>query len=425
MMRILSGLTALALGVVVLSATACGADEPGAAVVEAADARTFEVAEVAEDTEVAVEDGAAAQDAATTVRKFIAVEGATLKEKMETATRRGRAEVTGEGRFFWTAYTFDVRPGVGVDVDFKNGRGSTFIGGIGFTLDARYETREVGVFLLRRAGDGSIAETRVYNLARRREFGGHPVYWLGRAGNDESLAFLNELALTATTNKVAEHAAMSIVIHDDARVASILKDLIRRSSNQRVRAESALWLGHFSEEVSFLAELARNNNEQEEVRAHAVLGIGANRKAASTLDLLRGIYDSTSNRKVREHVFIVLASGDEVDEGDAATRILIDIADREKDDHDRKQAIFWLGQKAGQRSLRYLGDVVERSDGETEIQKQAVFALSQKPRDESVPTLIRIARTHPKGEVRKQAIFWLGQIDDQRALQFFKEILTN
>jgi HEAT repeat protein len=53
-----------------------------------------------------------------------------------------------------------------------------------------------------------------------------------------------------------------------------------------------------------------------------------------------------------------------------------------------------------------------------------VFALSQRPRDEGVPALIRIARENPDPELRKKAIFWLGQSDDPRALALFEELLT-
>jgi HEAT repeat protein len=68
--------------------------------------------------------------------------------------------------------------------------------------------------------------------------------------------------------------------------------------------------------------------------------------------------------------------------------------------------------------------VLDSSDDDTEVQKQAVFAISQRPRDEAVPLLIKIAKTHSKPAVRKQAIFWLGQTGDERALEFFKEVLT-
>jgi HEAT repeat protein len=68
-------------------------------------------------------------------------------------------------------------------------------------------------------------------------------------------------------------------------------------------------------------------------------------------------------------------------------------------------------------------DAVEREDADTEVQKHAVFVLSRRPVDEAVPLLIKIARTHQKPEVRKQAIFWLGRTGDERALAFFEEIL--
>jgi hypothetical protein len=46
------------------------------------------------------------------------------------------------------------------------------------------------------------------------------------------------------------------------------------------------------------------------------------------------------------------------------------------------------------------------------------------PPDEGVPLLIQIARTNRNAAVKKQAMFWLGQSKDARALAFFEEILT-
>ena len=54
---------------------------------------------------------------------------------------------------------------------------------------------------------------------------------------------------------------------------------------------------------------------------------------------------------------------------------------------------------------------------------QAVFALSQRPKDESVPALVRVAKTHPDPSIRKKALFWLAQSDDPRAIALFEDIL--
>jgi HEAT repeat protein len=89
----------------------------------------------------------------------------------------------------------------------------------------------------------------------------------------------------------------------------------------------------------------------------------------------------------------------------------------------RRTAIFWLGQAAEAAAGRALDSIAGDVRGDREVRKQAVFALSQRSADEAVPALIRIARTSPDPELRKTALFWLGQSDDSRALDLFEEIL--
>jgi HEAT repeats len=89
----------------------------------------------------------------------------------------------------------------------------------------------------------------------------------------------------------------------------------------------------------------------------------------------------------------------------------------------RKNAVFWLSQAAGEAATRGLDSLATDDNGEIEIRKHAVFALSQRPSEEGVPALIRIARTNRHPEIRKTALFWLGQSEDPRALTLFEEIL--
>jgi hypothetical protein len=89
----------------------------------------------------------------------------------------------------------------------------------------------------------------------------------------------------------------------------------------------------------------------------------------------------------------------------------------------RRSAIFWLAQAAGRAAARALDSLALDERGDREIRKQAVFALSQRPDHEGVPALIRIARSNSDPQLRKTALFWLGQSDDPRALDLFEEIL--
>lgn len=90
----------------------------------------------------------------------------------------------------------------------------------------------------------------------------------------------------------------------------------------------------------------------------------------------------------------------------------------------RRQSVFWLGQAAGEAATRGLDSIVTRgSESDLEVRKHAVFALSQRPEEEGVPALIRIARTNREPELRKTALFWLGQSEDPRAISLFEELL--
>ena len=90
----------------------------------------------------------------------------------------------------------------------------------------------------------------------------------------------------------------------------------------------------------------------------------------------------------------------------------------------RRNAVFWLGQAAGEAATRGLTELVDDKSADREVRETAVFALSQRPRDEGVPALIKIARQNPDPELRRKAIFWLGQSEDPRAISLFEELLT-
>ena len=147
------------------------------------------------------------------------------------------------------------------------------------------------------------------------------------------------------------------------------------------------------------------------------LGMVATRDAA---DALLELARRGSGRGADDLIFPALIA-------DSVTvwRQLLDLArDREAGRQSRKSAVFWLSQEAGEAVVRELGDFVADDQQDREVREQAVFALSQLPRDEGVPTLIRVARSNPDPEIRKKALFWLGQSEDPRALALFEEILT-
>ncbi len=354
--------------------------------------------------------------------RFITVEGADLRAKLETAKGMGRKAAPPTR--FWTAYSFDVRPGVAVDPEAGEFRGSMNNYGdttifIGKSNGVNVETRNLGIFILHEADGSVVSRIEIYNLDRKREYSGYPVYWLGRGGNEESLSTLRALAESNLPDKVVEHATLAIAIHDDPRVNDVLKTLVRSSKNKDVRRTAVHWLGVIGAETNFLADVVRNEGEDEDVRRSAGHALGISSDPAA-INVLINLYGTIADREVKRNLIhsISINSNQE-----PAIDFLIKLAKTEPDREARNQALFWLGHKAGEKSLGVIKDVVEKEDADTEVQKHAVFVLSRRPVEEAVPLLIKIARTHQKPEVRKQAMFWLGRTGDARALAFFEEIL--
>jgi HEAT repeat protein len=489
------------------------------------------------------------QSPATTIQSFTAVEGADLMARLEAAQARARNQQIP----YWSAYTFDVRPGVAVDPNIRDFNGSmhtmgdttVFIGtnAAGVTI----ETRNLAIFLLREPSSNQITRMEVYNLERKREYSGYPVYWLGRANNEESLNYLRAIAAATPLDMLSERAVLGIALHDDARVGGMLKSFVSSSPNQRIRTTSVYWLGQVGGEQAFLASLVRNDAEDKKIRTSAAHGIGRSRERGA-IQTLQGLYESVKDPEVRRSV--ISAAGNSIDEqpaftfllgiakndpdwesrrtavrqlghfqredtadelmkiyqndanvevkraalrslaetknpraqarlleiarsdtnselrktairvlsdrGEAAVDDLLKLFDSEQvpdvkrtvlqslsdikstrvedklfevaksnDAMDvRRQAIRLLGERVSKRSFEFLSQTAQSADGNAEVQVQAVRAISERRAEESVPILIKIARTHPNQTVRKQAIRSLGESGDPRAVDFFREVLS-
>jgi hypothetical protein len=102
---------------------------------------------------------------------------------------------------------------------------------------------------------------------------------------------------------------------------------------------------------------------------------------------------------------------------------VISLARNDRSPRVRGQALFWLGQKAGQEAVGVITSAID-NDPERDVKRRAVAALRQLPNGEGIPLLIQVARTNRDPDVRKQAMALLGQSRDPRALAFFEQVLT-
>src|SRR5947209_12308528 len=104
-----------------------------------------------------------------------------------------------------------------------------------------------------------------------------------------------------------------------------------------------------------------------------------------------------------------------VADGPEPWHLFLKVARDENRSRDLKRNVMlWLSN--GVSDHLGLTDADDSSSDDDEMRKQAIFVLTQRPKNESVPQLIELARSAKHLSARKTAIYWLGQTGDSRGV---------
>lgn len=187
--------------------------------------------------------------------------------------------------------------------------------------------------------------------------------------------------------------------------------------DEDVREPALAAIGHHAEGdgPERLERLALDRGLDDELRRQSLFWAGQTLGGA-VVPIVDRFLASAPAREMREHAYFVLA---EAESPEALAR-LERAAREDPAAGGRSQALFWLAQTdtAGAANL-ILDAIAEERD--PDAREQGVFALSQL--DDGVTHLSRLLRESPHAEVRRQALFWLAQSDDPRALEEVERIL--
>ena len=137
------------------------------------------------------------------------------------------------------------------------------------------------------------------------------------------------------------------------------------------------------------------------------------------VDTLSGILPSAPDE---ESDAVVFALG-QIRSEKSLNALAVIARDKTKTEKARNNAIFWIGQSSSPARASLLEDIYKASSDNPRIRRQTLFALSQSRDPRSVTLLGNIASTDPDVDIRKQAVFWLGQIKSPEATQALENLL--
>lgn len=236
--------------------------------------------------------------------------------------------------------------------------------------------------------------------------------------SDAARYFLDEALRARGRN--AEYALAAAVFADSVDLAPDLARIARSPDvGRELRSRAVFYIGAYEDPAATqtLRRLAAEDGLDEDVRGAAIIALGRDDMSDDDVDWLRGLYPRLSE-KLRDNVFLAVSRSD----SPRASRWLAGIAANANEaTHVRQQAMFWLGQGRGPTA-----DLVRLYDklDETSLRSHYTFVLSQRRDSEALDKLIDVAQHDRDNSVRHQALFWLGQSKDPRALAFIRDLVT-
>ncbi|MEO8622129.1 MAG: hypothetical protein ABI625_13750 [bacterium] len=93
-------------------------------------------------------------------------------------------------------------------------------------------------------------------------------------------------------------------------------------------------------------------------------------------------------------------------------------------DGARKASLFWVSHEASTVATAGLTDVAMDDASGNSVRSDALFYLAQRKDGEGIPSLIRVVRESKSVKLKKDAIFFLSQSHDPRALDLFEKLLA-
>lgn len=246
------------------------------------------------------------------------------------------------------------------------------------------------------------------------------VFLISQKRSPETADLLLELVRNDPDREVREAAIFWLSQVDGARAVEALEGILRTSTDEGLQEKAIFALSQHSSERAgeLLRTYALRNDAPAELRGQAIFWLGQ-ANGAGNAQFLRDIYGRVNADEIKEKVIFSLSQHSDPQNG----AFLLDIAVNEQETMEmRKQALFWAGQSQTV-PLAQLTGLYDRVSNR-EIKDQLIFVFSQRNDRAAVDKLMSIARTDSDAELRKQAIFWLGQSSDPRVQGFLLELIN-
>ena len=331
---------------------------------------------------------------------------------------------------------------------------------------------------------GAVDRVRTQSFSMPPPPGGQPLYWLGRAGDTQSLAWLHQLNARVSGDPAKRGILDAASYHRDSEsVNSWLGQVAQSDARENLRAEAAEGLARHPTPASLrvLDKLAREDRSVE-VRKSAIEALGEvdDPAAASVLFDIARSHDDVDVR--REAVETLGESAiEENSDPDSDSDVNDEVSQAVDDANDALSKVDMKSFTEGMKTLNVQAEALKKSteclkksactekctektiektrqalraaeaqgavagrsveaaaealaeaqsdadedSDDLQVQVEAVDAIANLPEVQALPRLAKIARTHAVPRIRREAVQNIGNFQSEQALSVLDDLVWN
>jgi HEAT repeat protein len=245
------------------------------------------------------------------------------------------------------------------------------------------------------------------------------LFLVSQKAGSNGAEILLESARTDPDQEVREQAVFWLSqVHDDPRAVEMLDSLLLHSDNAAIREKTLFALSQQHDRGSpMLRAFAGQESQPEELREKAIFWLGQTGNPDDEA-WLRNQFRREKSEDLKEKIIFSIAQHHDSDTGEWLLNV---VTDSTQSVDTRKKAIFWANQ--GGVSYQQLVGLYSKVQ-DHDLKDALIFAFSQRHESAAIDELMSIARTDKDPEMRKKAVFWLGQSHDPRVAQFLSELIN-
>jgi HEAT repeat protein len=219
--------------------------------------------------------------------------------------------------------------------------------------------------------------------------------------------------------RVRESAVFWLSQVNTPRATAALDSILHSSQDEAIRKKAVFALSQQHSEAAgkALRDYLQGSGGSEELKENIVFWLGQ-QDLDTNRAFLRQYYGRATSATIKKKIVFALAQSGGADDA----RWILGIAQDQKEPLEaRKNALFWAGQmhSVGVAQIAGLYDGLQSP----ELKNRLIFVLSQRHEAAAVDKLMDIAKNESDRELRKKAIYWLGQSHDPRAEKFLMQII--